>query len=292
MTTYFELLKLGEADITSYSLEPRIESERILLDVFKLNKKDFLLNLSENIINKRAINKFFRLINIIKTGMPLSYVLNYSYFRNNKYYIRKGVLIPRPETELLIEHTIDAILSTKETSKQLVILEFGFGSGIISIELALRFPNAIIYAWDISATAHKVATINAKNLKTTNITFINNDFFKDQKTWEQIISPQKQVVFVGNPPYISLCDFEKLDANVKYFEPRSALKAGTQGLIYYKKIFDKLKNMMGIIALEFGVNQKNAIEEMLKCSHIKHYRFHNDLQNIPRVLIAKKDKNI
>ena len=168
----------------------------------------------------------------------------------NEFFVNKDVLIPRPETELIVEETLKKI--DLKSSKN--VLDIGVGSGCILMSILKERPNCFGTALDISKKALKVAYINAKMHQTENkIKFINIDIDKfNFKKYDFIIS---------NPPYIDSIKLKRLEENVRLFEPKVALKAGFDGLTEIKKLIIKSKNLLkinGILIFEIGVKQENT----------------------------------
>ena len=182
--------------------------------------------LSTDGINAIQYQQIDALVKRCLRGEPLAYVLQSAAFNGRNYFVREGVLIPRPETEELVQlaiHRIDELLSTYPS---LTVLECGFGSGVISIELALKYPQLSFFAWDISMHAHEVATKNKETYSVTNLQLRHGDFFDNVIKEDVIHSP---CLIVSNPPYISDIEFVQLDDAVKR-EPKEALVAPNPGM--------------------------------------------------------------
>lgn len=283
--TYFSLFKQGESQLLAAGIEAATtETEWIILDICKLSKAAFLSGLNAP-VSKRETRHFFTLIQKRISGIPLAYLLGKIGFRRNLYAITPGVLIPRPETELLVEKALALIKQNNWDQAPFTLLEFGFGSGIISIELALAHPQAQCYAWDKCARPYRLATQNAKTLKAHNVQWIYQDFFKDQATWKALCSEKKPVIFISNPPYIPDTEIPYLDDSVKNFEPLSALKGGKDGLFIYKKLCQNLLPFNIPMLFEIGMGQAEKLKTVLTPKVPSgHLSFYSDLQGIPRVM--------
>ena len=187
----------------------------------------------------------------LKTGYPAQYIIGDVNFYGNKILVNENVLIPRFETELLVEKTINYI---KETfNGNIKILDIGTGSGAIAISLKKAFPNSEVTAIDISEEALKVAKENAK-LNNVEINFIKSDILSNVKG--------KFDVVISNPPYIDYD--EKIDEKVRKYEPHLALFADDNGLYFYKEIFKNIKSFLKgkfLLAFEIGEKQGKILEE-------------------------------
>lgn len=229
------------------------------LDLFKL----------EEITDKKVINKYKKMLN---NNLPLAYLLNEAYFFGNKFYVDKNVLIPRPETEVLVEETNNLI--NKYFNNKVKICDIGTGSGVIGITLKKLNNDFDVTCIDISKKALKVAKKNSIYLN-TDVIFINSDMLKSVN--------DKFDVIVSNPPYIKN-NTKEIDNIVKKNEPSLALYGGDDGLKYYKEILKTCKknlNDKSIIAFEIGYDLKediiNIIKEYFKDSKIICKKDYNDL---------------
>jgi release factor glutamine methyltransferase len=285
VTTFHQLILWGIKELSPITDEAKIEIEHILTTSFKIDTTKLILNLNCKISSNKSLALFKSYIKKRKTGVPLGYVLGKWHFRENLYYIKKGVLIPRPETELLVEKAIRKIAALLKDGKKVNVIEVGFGSGIISIELALTFKGLHLHAWDISKKAFEVANENASKLRTSNISFYNCDFFKSLPTLDKLINNKAVNIIISNPPYIPSYDINSLEKKVKDFEPKTALNGGKSGLVYYKKLFKLINTYANLnFAFEIGIQQKEQLLKLLKNYKTKNIEFENDLNNIPRVL--------
>lgn len=223
--------------------------------------------------------------NIIKRaeGMPIQYIEGKQQFMGLDFIVNKNVLIPRADTELLVEKVIEL---TKNIGKEDIrILEIGTGSGCISISIAYYCKNVYINALDISETALEVAILNSKNNKQEEkIKFIKSDIFSS-------ISNEKFDIIVSNPPYINEYDMGKLDKSVKCFEPKIALYGGKDGVRFYKKIIVNAYKYLikgGYLVLEIGYDQEYIVENILIENNFLDIKKYKDLSNITRTVVAKQ----
>ena len=257
---------------------PRQDSE--LLICFCLNiPKVNLFKDPDKKINPNTMLKFNKLLKRRAKHEPLHYILGIREFLCLPFQVNSSVLIPRPETEFLIQNFVE-ILKENEIKN---VLDIGTGSGNIAISLAINTVGVRIEAVDISKDALKTAKKNASlNGVSHRINFINSNLFSKIKiTYDAIIS---------NPPYISEKEFITLDEGITKYEPKIALKGGKQGLDFYKKITGEAKkylNKGGWIFYEIGKGQCDQVKSIL----IKHdfyiHRVIKDYAGIERVIIGR-----
>lgn len=209
------------------------------------------------------------------SGVPLAYLLNQVTFRKNIYYIEEGVLIPRPETEEMVDYIIPMINQLLSFDTSLSILELGVGSGIISIELAKTFSNLNFKAFDISKKAIEIATKNKSQLSVTNLTLHYGDFFDHIST----LDLSGLTVLVSNPPYISETDYTSLDQYVLK-EPKEALVAQNNGLdIIFRSLNFCIQHSIIYIA-EIGILQSKDIQGSFPAVN-----FLNDINGVSRFVV-------
>lgn len=220
---------------------------------------------------------------------PLPYITGKREFFKRTFLVSPAVLIPRQETETLVETVLRRIPKRNEGASPL-ILDVGTGSGCIAITLALELPNVRVIACDVSPEALAVAQRNALSLIPQNptaehgggVSFRCADF---PSGLDDIAG--RLDVLVSNPPYVADCDFGKLPPEVANYEPRIALFAGEDGLLFIKKIAQNARRFLkpgGLIALEVGVGQAERVSEMLAQSGMGRIEITPDLAGIPRVV--------
>ena len=218
----------------------------------------------------------------LKTGKPYQQILGHTEFYGKKFFVDENVLIPRPETEELVELAKIEIQNLKSKIQNLKLLDIGTGSGIIPITLKKHFPNAEISAIDISEKALEIAQKNADFHK-KEINFIQADFLNTELT-------EKYDIIISNPPYIGIEENIEIEDSVKGFEPNIALFSPTSdALIFYKKIAkdgEKHLNENGMIFLE--INQKLGKETLELFSNYSESRLIKDLSGNDRFVFAKK----
>lgn len=222
----------------------------LLSDLLNLNPLE-LLNHLNDMIEEDKTNLFKKEIESLKEGKPLQYVIGNVNFYGNSFLVNEHVLIPRFETEELVENTMNYIKQMFPNNQSLRILDIGCGSGVIGLTLKKHFPNATLDLLDISPEALIVAKENAKRLN-LEVNFIESDVF-------QKVDHQYDVI-ISNPPYIKT--HEEIETIVKDNEPHLALYAGEDGLDVYRKILKDIEKYIkekSLIALEIGQDQKQEI---------------------------------
>ena len=216
-------------------------------------------------------------------GRPIAYIVKNREFMGLDFYVKEGVLIPRPDTETLVEELID-ICKSKEN---LHILDIGTGSGAITISLAKYLPTSMVKSLDISDIPLEVGKQNAiTNGVSERIEFIKSDLFNSIENTDM-----KFDVIVSNPPYIPKCDIDTLHTQVKDYEPYNALEGGEDGLDFYRKITAQSKKYIkenGILAYEVGHDQAKDVAEIMVNNGYTNIYTKKDLQGIDRVVIGYK----
>jgi len=230
-----------------------------------------LLTQGDEIIRGDAEAEFRRLLDLRAQGMPVQYILGRTEFMSLEFIVNENVLIPRPDTEILVE----AVLERESGSRG---LEIGTGSGCISIALAHHGRNLQLTAIDICPKAIDIARQNADKHR-VGIDFIQMDIFASTPTGDFDF-------IVSNPPYIPTGDIAGLGANVRDFEPRRALDGGRDGLEFYRKI---AKICNGRIYLEIGYNQGEDVCNILEDNRFANIDIIKDYAGHNRVVIGKKE---
>lgn len=273
-----EVLKQGIEKLKENNIEDASLKAKMLLSEILEMKKEYLIVHEEEILDEPDINTFFEKIDRLVNNEPIQYILNRQDFMGLNLYVDSNVLIPQPDTEILVEEVI-ALASEKENLK---ILDMCTGSGAIAISLAKYIKNSNVYATDISENALEIAKDNSlKNI--TDITFIPSDVFENVKENEFDF-------IVSNPPYIETDVIKTLSQEVQN-EPHIALDGGEDGLYFYRKIskeaFDFLKQD-GYLAFEIGYNQREAVENLLRENGYKNIYSKKDLGGNDRIVIGQK----
>jgi release factor glutamine methyltransferase len=258
---------------------PQLDSEILLSDSIKRDKKHIILNPKE-FISSEQVETFKYLIERRKKGEPIAYLINKKEFWKDKFFVNKDVLIPRPDTELIIEQVIK--IYSKDS--QLQVLDIGTGSGCILLSILKERPNFYGTGIDISKKSINVSKLNAKQMNLINrVKFFHSsvDNFKIGK-YDLIVS---------NPPYIELLDLKYLEKDIISFEPKLALSGGLDGLSKIRKVINKAKSLIkkkGKFILEIGFNQKNKVNKILKKEGFYVNKSIKDYGNNDRCIISTK----
>lgn len=271
MLSVKELLAKGTQFLQQTSEIPQKEA-RILLE-YLLNKDSMwlILNAEQKV---ECDSEYEKLLQRRANFEPIEYITQSANFYGESFYVDKRVLIPRPETEILVEK----VQQLCENFENLVIVEIGCGSGIISIMLAKFFPNAKIYALDISLDALEVAKLNAKTLHVKNIEFLQSDLLSN-------LELEKFDILVSNPPYIA--NDEPLHVGLSY-EPNLALFGGKIGDEILQKIIEQfLERDIKFLACEMGYDQQEKIRKYLQNKPLA-IEFYQDLAGLDRGFILQR----
>ena len=256
-----------------------LDSELLLAKAIKKDRQYVVLNLKEN-IDKNSLNIFFNLIKRRKKGEPIAYLTNKKEFWNEIFYIDKNVLIPRPDTEIIIEQLLK--ISLKRS--QLQVLDIGVGSGCILLSLLKERPNFYGTGIDICKNSINISKYNAKMLHLKNrIRFFHSSIDN--------FNIGKYDIVVSNPPYIEFLKLKYLDKEVFNYEPKLALNGGLDGFSIIRKVIEKTSMLIkkkGNFFLEIGFNQKNKVKEMLKENGFYINKTLKDYGNNYRCIVSTK----
>ena len=277
---YQEILNKGSQVLRANNIKSsNLDCELILSKVLKKTREEILVNLN-NKISKNQKNEFVFYLNKRRNKNPISYILGFKFFWKYKFYINKSTLIPRPESEHILEQTLKYI----PIGKSMNILDIGTGSGCLIISLLRERQNCLATAVDISKEALKVAKINAKMHHLENkIKFFNIDIDK--------FNSNKYDLIISNPPYINKVDLNRLDDGVKLFEPRLALYGGITGFDEIKKIIEKSSKLLkysGKLIIEIGDKQKNYTIKILLKNGFYINKIRKDFSGKDRCLVSTK----
>ena len=254
----------------------RQEIEWMLCDLLKIDRSDIYLKINRK-ISKKNFSKLKEWINQRLKNKPLQYITGKTEFYGHQISVTPDVLIPRPETERLVDIAIDTI---KNLSKP-KILEVGTGSGCISIALGSAKKDANILSLDVSDSALEIAKINTKKNNISNIKFLKLDFL------ESIPKGQYDLI-ISNPPYISKNEMKEIMLDVKEFEPKIALTDNNDGLEFYRRFSNKAKKMInekGSLILEVGIGSHPIrVREIFHSSGFNKIDLISDYNGDPRVI--------
>jgi len=269
------LLNQASQQLATSSESPRLDAELLL--AYTLDKpRGYLYANPELNLSTQQINNFLKLLNRRLTQEPIAYILGYKEFYSIDLRVNKNVLIPRPETELLVE----LVLAKLESQAKIKLADLGTGSGAIALAIAYKRPNWQIFATDKSTKALAVAKNNARRLSIQNIKFL-------QGNWCHALPFRNLNAIVSNPPYI--CKHDSHLQKITKFEPTLALAAGEAGLQHIKTIIKQAKKFLitkGLLILEHGFDQGNKVRQLMDDQKYTNIETHQDLAGYERVTIG------
>tara|TARA_R110000824_G_scaffold318073_1_gene505239 strand:+ start:63958 stop:64785 length:828 start_codon:yes stop_codon:yes gene_type:complete len=260
-----------------HSDTPTLDAEILLAQV--LNKsREFLLTWPESKLDQAQLQAFEQLLEQRASGQPIAYLTGKQSFWDFELKVNADVLIPRPETELLVELALELL-----PENPIELADLGTGSGAIALALAKERPQWQITATDYSADALNVARSNALDLHLSNLTFIQGD-------WCKAISGRQLDAIVSNPPYVDKNDSHISQGDLR-FEPLVALAADDQGMADLKVIARQARDLLkpgALILLEHGYQQGPAVRQVLEQSGYNDIQTHKDLAGLDRISQARK----
>ena len=273
-----ELLNSGSHKLKKQKIKThRLDSEILLSKVLNKSREQILISLNQNMKNMEV----FAFDNLIKRRVekePIAYIINEKEFWSKKFLVNKNTLIPRPETELLVENLIK-----NYKNKNISLLDVGTGSGCIIISLLSELSNSNGVGIDISSSALKIAKKNALLHKVENkIRFYNKSIIN--------LFNCKFDLIVSNPPYIDTKNIKNLDDDIKKYEPLIALNGGNDGLDVIKKVIYKAKEILkinGMLAIEIGKGQSKKVSKILNKNKFTIVYRIKDFKNNIRCIISK-----
>ena len=282
--TLHQLIHNGKETLAAHhKADAHIDAELLALYVLGCTKLDRILNANKQVEDEDII-RYNGYIEKRCQGVPLQYITNEQEFMGLSFYVDSDVLIPRQDTETLVE-----VLIEKAREKPFNhIIEIGVGSGCISISLAKYLDGVRITGIDISKKALAIAGKNAKaNHVEDRIEWIHSNLLMDY-------TGQKKIdLIVSNPPYITTDDYHALDLDVKGHEPMLALEGGIDGLDFYRKITTQSKEYLtqgGMLAYEIGYNQGDAVAELLKENGFTQIEIIKDLAHKDRIVLGRLEE--
>jgi release factor glutamine methyltransferase len=263
----------------------RCDTETLLLHLLRADAPEtnlaWLIAHGHETLPAHTIASFRASVERRRAGEPIQYLTGEAEFYGLDFKVNRNVLIPRPETEHLVEKVIE--IAGGFTRPRIV--DVGTGSGAIAVVLAKNLPVARIYATEISAAALRVAQANAvRNGVADRVVFHEGDLLAP-------ISGKLFNLIVSNPPYVSNDDRDSLSVEVRDYEPAQALFAGGDGLDVYRRLIPAAFAALtpgGFVALEIGFGQQAAVDALLSDAGFHNIEFTEDLQSIPRVAVARR----
>ncbi len=256
-----------------------LDSEILMSNVIKKSREFIILNLNKK-IKEKDLNNFQYLVNQRAKGIPIAYLINKKYFWKYEFFVNEHVLIPRPDTELIVEQ----VLKIYKNKNKINFLDIGFGSGCIMLSILKERESFRATGVDISNFALKVCKINAHKLAVqTRVKLFNSDIDK--------FSLGKYDLIISNPPYIKNLDLKYLEKDVKKFEPKLALKGGLDGKSEIRKVIKKSSELVkygGKLILEIAYNQKQEVKQLLEKNGFYINSVVKDLASNDRCIISTK----
>lgn len=277
---YFAEKKMGS---------PRLDAELLLSEVLKLSRIELYLNFDRP-LTQIELQSYKSLIKRRSESEPIAYILNHKDFYSRTFYVTPDVLIPRPDSEVLVEIVLKEIQSSE--LEKIIGFEMGLGSGCLSLTLLAENPKLNMLALDVSTSALAVAQKNAKQLDLENrIQMYCGDFVSEHQDSQALWCNTPLDIVISNPPYISENEFLTLDKDVQIYEPKIALTAGEKGLNFYAPLAVFAQKQLkpgGLLALEIGNEQAEDVMKILKFHNYTNIVCKKDYAGHDRVVLAKK----
>ena len=256
-----------------------IDSELLMANTIKKSRDYIILNANKN-IDKQNYYNFQKMVTQRSRGKPIAYLMNEKFFWKHKFFVNKDVLIPRPETEIIIEQ----VLKIYKNKNKINFLDIGFGSGCIILSILKERKDFMASGVDISNKALKVCKINASRLGIKNrLKLFNSDIDK--------FSLGKYDLIISNPPYIKKLDLKYLEKDIIKFEPKLALDGGLDGISEISSVINKSSELIkknGKFLLEIASDQKRVVKKLLKNKGFYINRILKDYGNNDRCIVSTK----
>ncbi|RKD30882.1 peptide chain release factor N(5)-glutamine methyltransferase [Thermohalobacter berrensis] len=291
--TINDLLKKGIYILLENNISnPQLDVELLLSYTLNVDKVYIYTHRDEEVSNE-SVDNFLKLIDRRKQGYPLQYILKKQEFMGLDFCIEEGVLIPRQDTEVLVEKIINIVNNGHFKDRKVInIVDIGVGSGAISLSLVHYLEKAHVYSIDIDNKAIEITRKNSVRLGLEDkITLLKGNLFSPLTP---LNLENKIDIIVSNPPYIPSQDIDTLQVEVAKYEPRKALDGGIDGLDFYRKIIpESIKYLRkdGVLAFEIGYNQGNEVANLIKESgSFKGVEVIKDLAGLDRAVLAYCNK--
>lgn len=288
--TIRSILKWAISTLKKSDIEfPEINADTLLSHVLSCDRTWLYTN-PDTVLDDTDIRKYQELIYKRSFHVPLQYITHKVEFMSLDFVVDERVLIPRPETEILVEAVLSKAQDDEFSDKNIIIMEIGTGSGNIAVSLAKNLSNAEIYTNDISDDALTLAKTNVQSHDVADkVHLLHGDFFG---VFYNFVEKEQVDFIVSNPPYISESEWKGLEPEVKEHEPREALVGGEDGMHYYRQIIKEASDWLrpgGYLVLEIGETQTNAIKKLiLNKEHYGKIEIIKDLQGKERVISARR----
>ncbi len=271
---------------TSGIEESKLNAELLAACVLNVWDRSAVRRELSRVLALEEVTRYQQLLERRINREPLQYIVGETEFYGLRLLTTNVALIPRPETEILVEEVLKEVRSRGTTSAR--ILDIGTGSGAIALAIATHLPNAQLFGIDISDAAIDLAKKNQERLALTNITFEQKDIFRDLSSLGSFDA------IVSNPPYIPILEMPELEPELREHEPHIALTDGNDGLSFYRKVAELAPMMLrnnGFLAVEIGFGASDNVTHILRQHGLSQIRLINDLAGIPRVFMGEIDQN-
>lgn len=278
--------ELQEGDLNN----PFLDAQLLMTYVLNVDKT-YLFVHRDQMLEQETVDRLMDLVKKRKKGYPLQYIIGKQEFMGLDFYVEPGVLVPRPDTEILVESIIDRVKTMGHTGNKINIVDIGTGSGAIALSLAYYIKGSYIYAIDISDKALNIANKNCKDIGLEDrVVFLKGNLINPL---EKFHLDDRINIIVSNPPYIKSNEIAQLQTEVSTYEPKLALDGGDDGLDYYREIIPIAKRYLinrGILAFEIGYDQGDSVSELMKSEGYVAIDIIKDLAGMDRVVIGKIQK--
>lgn len=283
MITVLEAINLSAKYLEKKGIDsPRINAELLLANIIGCKRLDLYLAFDRPLV-ETELNNYRELIKRRAAFEPLQYIIGTIEFYGLELKVNPSVLIPRPETELLVE----AIIKKSSNVMKLDILEIGCGSGNIAISLAYHLKQAKIFTTDISNEALKLAKENSALFGVTErINFINHNILTTDLNEFPLFD-----VIVSNPPYVAIEGYSSLQKEIRHFEPRIAVTDGSDGLTFFRAISEKAFTQLktnGLLFFEMAEGQHTHVKSIMMNNNFTNIEVWKDYQNTERIISGEK----
>lgn len=282
--TISQALQQSRNQLTNSST-PTLDAELLLAHILKKDRS-YLISHSNDLVPEVQLKHFEELLNQRRKGKPIAYIRHEKEFFGRSFYVDERVLIPRPETEEIVE---DVIEFTKKNPEVKTIIDLGTGSGAIALTLAHELPDHEIVALEVSSDALEVARINQERYSTNNLLFIASDLLTSYQPTSE------PVTILANLPYIGTETNRFISEETEKYEPHLALFGGADGLELYRRTWQQIKEKnlnLQALFMEIGFSQVEIMEKEARAAFPDyHFEIKNDLAGLPRTAILKNEQN-
>lgn len=279
-----ELIKIGVDKIKGRQYSNSVLEATLLLGKLMNVDKVYILTHGRDTVPEEIVEKYMEAIKKRSQGYPIQYIIKEKEFMGLNFYVEEGVLIPRADTEIIVEYILEYI-DKIYPQEEIKVLDIGIGSGAIGLSIAYYKKNTFVYGVDISPEALKIASINRDRFKLENVKLLESDLF------DKINKEEKFHIIVSNPPYIPTGDIDKLQEEVKNYEPRIALDGGKEGMAFYRRIIPESREYLeeeGLLIFEIGYDQGKQVEAIMEQEGFKAIKILKDLQGLDRAVLGIK----